>query len=395
YCALVTPTIEKSHKVSTYLQKLLEGTNLKSRIAENAPPFFFDDPPQFIIGIPRRIRDLIENHQLDPKQARAILLLDGDKLSEFNLLDDVNFFIKRTYPSSQLIIFQNQTEQNWWSNYHRPFRKVYLSDPDSQRPSKAIKTVRVLKCNSEAKISTLIQLFKSSLIKDKTLIVTNEPEDAASALAQQLTQNGIVTHYLDQFFFKSPIKQPLLGNTIVTTDLLWGLLGRIGDNRFHQIIFLGIPNIPEVWTEIPFILEFSNNSYVYLIGDHQDEDHLMQLINAQKGVIASEPLVLESQVEPLPSISDPVPLRQDRVYYKVITELIYRYTRGNRLARQRHSLASSSAKGGGARLQSQIQDKRLSLGSKIHLHPSATKKLLNRFALWWKHFFIKKDKGYK
>ncbi len=109
-CLVVTPTRELAQQIQKELYSLTYKLHIKSALLVGGVNIFsqirtLKQNPEFIIGTPGRIKDLIERKELNLSKFNIIVLDEVDRMLDMGFLPDITFIINKLPKQKQSLFF--------------------------------------------------------------------------------------------------------------------------------------------------------------------------------------------------------------------------------------------------------------------------------------------------
>ncbi|WP_397539325.1 DEAD/DEAH box helicase [Rummeliibacillus pycnus] len=190
---IAAPTRELASQINIELQKLIEGTDIHSKLFiggtdKQRSIDKLKTQPQIVVGTPGRIRDLVKEQALLVHTASMLVIDEADLAFDMGFIEDIDQFASQMPENLEMYVFSATIPESL-----QPFLKKYMTSPihvhmDDKRPVAENIDFYLIPTRSKSKNSKLLETMNT--INPYLAIIFTNTRKQADYVADFLSNNG-------------------------------------------------------------------------------------------------------------------------------------------------------------------------------------------------------------
>ncbi|MFJ8262167.1 DEAD/DEAH box helicase [Rummeliibacillus sp. NPDC094406] len=190
---IAAPTRELATQINIELQKLIEGTDIHSKLFiggtdKQRSIDKLKTQPQIVVGTPGRIRDLVKEQALLVHTASMLVIDEADLAFDMGFIEDIDQFASQMPENLEMYVFSATIPESL-----QPFLKKYMTSPihvhmDDKRPVAENIDFYLIPTRSKSKNSKLLETMNT--INPYLAIIFTNTRKQADYVADFLSNNG-------------------------------------------------------------------------------------------------------------------------------------------------------------------------------------------------------------
>jgi len=190
---IAAPTRELASQINIELQKLIEGTDIHSKLFiggtdKQRSIDKLKTQPQIVVGTPGRIRDLVKEQALLVHTASMLVIDEADLAFDMGFIEDIDQFASQMPENLEMYVFSATIPESL-----QPFLKKYMTSPihvhmDDKRPVAENIDFYLIPTRSKSKNSKLLETMNA--INPYLAIIFTNTRKQADYVADFLSNNG-------------------------------------------------------------------------------------------------------------------------------------------------------------------------------------------------------------
>ncbi|MGG0656649.1 DEAD/DEAH box helicase [Rummeliibacillus pycnus] len=190
---IAAPTRELASQINIELQKLIEGTDIQSKLFiggtdKQRSIDKLKTQPQIVVGTPGRIRDLVKEQALLVHTASMLVIDEADLAFDMGFIEDIDQFASQMPENLEMYVFSATIPESL-----QPFLKKYMTSPihvhmDDKKPVAENLDFYLIPTRSKSKNSKLLEVMHA--INPYLAIIFTNTRKQADYVADFLSNNG-------------------------------------------------------------------------------------------------------------------------------------------------------------------------------------------------------------
>lgn len=219
---IVTPTRELAAQIETEFKALSRGLNMHTVVCVGGVGIgpqisALQRRPQFIVGTPGRLIDLINRGRLQTDKLSAVVLDEADRMLDMGFIDDIRTILEKTPPQRETYLFSATI-----TSAAQKLVKDFLKDPIeiSVKKKDTIESISqdIVTYSPDTKFEKLIETLGE--IKKGRIIIFGAMKQSVEKLSKQLKRSGYSADSIHGNKSHSQRKRSLDGFKSGRTDIL-------------------------------------------------------------------------------------------------------------------------------------------------------------------------------
>jgi ATP-dependent RNA helicase RhlE len=192
---IVAPTRELADQIFSEFKQLASGLNLYGALVTGGSSMRVQilelrKNPNFVVGTPGRLKDLIEQHYIKLGEFNNVVLDEADRMVDIGFVNEINFFISKLPVRRQSLFFSATV-----SKKVEEIISTFVHDPIQVNVKKSDNTINITQGlvrvagTTEKKVETLVDLLSGASFNK--VIVFGNSKWGVQKLSDELTSRGL------------------------------------------------------------------------------------------------------------------------------------------------------------------------------------------------------------